>query len=109
MKKILRCPFCGGAAELEEIETKLGVTMFTVGCSTDEGGKCMGYEPQTWFDRRSDAIAAWNKRSVITIPGEDELEAVIRRALTRRWDKQEDMTPARFAAREVIVFLSGGA
>lgn len=62
---ILPCPFCGGPASLEE--TTSGATVdsqaaFSVGCDADEA-ECMGYQSLTTFARRSDAIAAWNRRA----------------------------------------------
>lgn len=63
--EILPCPFCGGAATVEEVEEKStpnGVR-FSVGCASDEAD-CMGYQSLTTFPRRSDAIVAWNKRKV---------------------------------------------
>lgn len=57
------CPFCGGEATVEEVDNLHKGVSFSVGCSTDEDGSCYGYQSLTTFARRSDAIAAWNKRA----------------------------------------------
>lgn len=64
LKLILPCPFCGGRAAVEEVGNGPYVR-FSVGCTTDGDcdGICMGYQSLTTFDRRSEAIAAWNRRS----------------------------------------------
>lgn len=65
---ILPCPFCGGVAQIEEIPASPGKTdgvRFSVGCASDEDGACMGYQSLTTFNRRSEAITAWNKRAPI--------------------------------------------
>lgn len=59
---ILPCPFCGGVATVEELPGVVGAS-FSVGCSTDEDGKCMGYQSLTSFATRREAIEAWNKRA----------------------------------------------
>ena len=58
------CPFCGGPAVIEEVGDGASVR-FSVGCQEDSDRTdiCMGYQSLTTFDRRSDAIAAWNKRT----------------------------------------------
>lgn len=63
LKLILPCPFCGGLAAIEEVGDGASVR-FSVGCKTDgdETDICMGYQSLTTFNRRSDAIDAWNKR-----------------------------------------------
>ena len=61
--KLLRCPFCGGPAVLEEIKDDGGNVRFSVGCTADEAA-CMGYQSLTTFARRSDAVAAWNTRAL---------------------------------------------
>lgn len=62
-----RCPFCGGAADIEEVPSGIGRTdsvTFTVGCTEDDGGTmCMGYQSLTTFPTRREAIEAWNKRA----------------------------------------------
>lgn len=55
------CPFCGGAAQLEEMPVPFGrdgVT-FSVSCDTEH---CFGYASSATFARRSDAVRAWNIR-----------------------------------------------
>jgi Restriction alleviation protein Lar len=58
------CPFCGGVAAMEEVDNGFHGSSFTVGCTADDEGHCMGYQSLTTFARRSDAAAAWNKRVV---------------------------------------------
>jgi len=62
------CPFCGGEAALESVEEPVpspyrGAGSWSVGCMTDEEGRCYGYQSLTTFARRSEAIAAWNRRA----------------------------------------------
>lgn len=59
---LLPCPFCGAAAMLELYETR-----WSVGCS--ESGEvapgtaeCIGYISLTTYERKADALAAWNRR-----------------------------------------------
>ena len=54
----LPCPFCGGAAEVEDARGSGG---WSVGCA-DQSGDCYGYQSLTTFPRKSEAIAAWNRR-----------------------------------------------
>lgn len=63
--KLLPCPFCGAEATIEEVENAVGRTgsvCFSVGCNSKDEDSCMGYQSLTTFSRRSEAIAAWNKR-----------------------------------------------
>jgi hypothetical protein len=65
------CPFCGSDAIIEEVG--VGATdyvRFTVGCNSQHEAHCMGYQSLTTFDRRSDAIAAWNTRAASSAPSE---------------------------------------
>lgn len=62
--KMLACPFCGGVARMECDEGPLGAR-FSVGCVSDDGGECMGYQSLTTFARRSDAVKAWNTRAEV--------------------------------------------
>lgn len=62
--EIFPCPFCGGVASVEAVGGAVGVA-FTVGCDTDAEGDCYGYQSLTTFARRSDAIAAWNRRTPV--------------------------------------------
>jgi hypothetical protein len=59
------CPFCGGKAQMEEIDNLHDGVSFSVGCVADDEGACMGYQSLTCFSRRSEAAAAWNKRAVL--------------------------------------------
>lgn len=52
------CPFCGAPAMVEECRDG----RFSVGC-TEPDGECMGYISLNTFDRKTDAIHAWNKRA----------------------------------------------
>jgi transcriptional regulator NrdR family protein len=66
--KILPCPFCGHEASVEEVESRASAdpkaVRFSVGCdNVDE--ICMGYQSLTTFERRSDAVAAWNRRAPV--------------------------------------------
>lgn len=62
--ELLPCPFCGGPAQIEAIETALDVTRYSVGCNDGEGDcLCQGYQSLTTFARRIDAAKAWNTRS----------------------------------------------
>lgn len=63
--EILPCPFCGGTASVEEFSNAHVGVSYSVGCDTDGDGTCYGYQSLTSFDRRSNAINAWNKRAPI--------------------------------------------
>jgi len=67
LPQILPCPFCGDPASVEEVEAKSSVgsaVRFSVGCSEGDGADlCMGYQSLTTFNRRGEAIEAWNKRA----------------------------------------------
>lgn len=63
---IKSCPFCGAKASVEEIpidRSNPDVVKFAVGCDSGEEATCIGYQSLTTFDRRKDAIEAWNKRA----------------------------------------------
>lgn len=60
---LLPCPFCGGAADFEEIGDGGATCQFSVGCTADEAD-CMGYQSIQTFARRCDAAKAWNKRAI---------------------------------------------
>lgn len=63
--EIASCPFCGGPASVEELGsavTRTDAVSFSVGCDADEAN-CPGYQSLTTFSRRSDAVAAWNRRA----------------------------------------------
>jgi hypothetical protein len=60
---LLPCPFCGGEAQLEEIDSrssKTGAVAFSAGCH-NEG--CIGYQSMSTYARRTEAANAWNKRT----------------------------------------------
>lgn len=63
---LLSCPFCGGAAVVEEVPTGLGAdgVSFSVGCDSPDEVACMGYQNLQTFSRRSEAVAGWNKRDL---------------------------------------------
>ena len=56
------CPFCGAPASVEEFPSAIGEAAFSVGCDSAEEASCPGYQSLTTFSRRSDAVAAWNRR-----------------------------------------------
>ena len=56
------CPFCGHAASVEETADD-GYVRFTVGCDNPNVEDCMGYQSLSTYDRRSEAIEAWNRRA----------------------------------------------
>lgn len=65
---LLPCPWCKGAASIEEISSKISLgdkVSFSPGCST-EG--CLGYQCFQTFARRLDAAKAWNTRAVSAKP-----------------------------------------
>lgn len=61
---LLPCPFCGGAATLEEVENEsVGISSWTVGCDELGGSiQCIGYLSTTTFARKIEAVNAWNMR-----------------------------------------------
>lgn len=62
-EKLLPCPFCGGKAVMEEIESNIyGNVRFSVGRSISDDDTCMGYQSLTTFSRKCEAASAWNKR-----------------------------------------------
>jgi hypothetical protein len=63
-KEIIKpCPFCGGEADVESLGGENAFfPQWSVGCSDFEGN-CYGYQSLQSFARRSEAIAAWNKRA----------------------------------------------
>lgn len=64
---LVLCPFCGGVAEFEEIESKVthGAVMWSVGCMT-EG--CYGWQSHAKFNTKREAAAGWNMRKVWPVP-----------------------------------------
>lgn len=73
------CPFCGGEADIEETSFMEHAT-FSVGCRSMEGpDECIGQQSLLTFARKSEAIAAWNRRaSPIPEGGEEAREAAQR-------------------------------
>ena len=61
---IFTCPFCGGAATVEDYGDA-----YTVSCDSKQEAHCMGFEPSTTFTLRKEAIAAWNRRAAPKIVG----------------------------------------
>lgn len=67
---LLPCPFCGAKASIEEFpinSSEPDIVKFSVGCDSDNEPECMGYQSLTMFDRRADAINAWNKRNGVQL------------------------------------------
>jgi len=66
--ELLPCPFCGGPAELEEVDGG----GWSVGCEEKPLSVhyCMGYQSLTSFATKREAISAWNTRTQL-----DELRA----------------------------------
>ncbi len=60
--KLLPCPFCGGQADIELIET-IGDTRKAAGCNTEF---CQGYQSAHAFATHREAAEAWNKRHLLT-------------------------------------------
>ena len=54
------CPFCGGEAEIDEIEGGIGALFF----ASCKDGDCCGYHIDPWvkYARRIEAATAWNTR-----------------------------------------------
>lgn len=68
-EELLPCPWCGKGASVEEYSQPMrGEIVFSCGCDTEE---CLGFQSLTSFDRRIDAIKAWNTRP--TPPVTDEM------------------------------------
>ena len=72
IEELLPCPFCGGAAQAEHFESKLGRWCWSIGCNdhtseADDGGEpaaeCYGFQSMTSFATKAEAIAAWNRRA----------------------------------------------
>jgi len=57
-EELLPCPFCGGAATIEE-SALLGDIRKSAGCGTEH---CQGYQSTLTFSTHREAIAAWNTR-----------------------------------------------
>lgn len=60
---LLACPFCGGPADIELVET-CGDTRKVAGCNTEF---CQGYQSAHTFATHREAVEAWNKRHLLTI------------------------------------------
>ena len=72
IEELLPCPFCGGVAQAEHFESKLGRWRWSIGCNdhtskADDGGEpaaeCYGFQSMTSFATKAEAIAAWNRRA----------------------------------------------
>lgn len=57
--ELLPCPFCGGAALMEEIGDAIGGARKSAGCYTE---RCMGYQSTVTFSTHREAAKAWNTR-----------------------------------------------
>lgn len=80
IEELLPCPFCGGAAQAEHFESKLGRWRWSIGCNdhtskADDGGEpaaeCYGFQSMTSFATKAEAIAAWNRRATPSLAGGD--------------------------------------
>ena len=64
--ELKQCPFCGGEADIEETSFMEHAT-FSVGCRNMDGpDECIGQQSLLTFARKSEAIAAWNRRAPMT-------------------------------------------
>lgn len=63
---ILPCPFCGSSASVEEFPGGVKGSLFSVGCDSDQEASCMGYQSLTTFNTQKEAVAAWNKRTLVS-------------------------------------------
>lgn len=77
--ELLPCPFCGGAAQAEHFESKLGRWRWSIGCNdhkpeAEDGGEpvceCYGFQSMTSFATKAEAIVAWNRRAIPSLAGE---------------------------------------
>ena len=96
------CPFCGGTAQTEHLEGKLGRWRWSVGCNdhkpeADDGGEpvaeCYGFQSMTSFATKAEAIAAWNRRA---LSARDERAEERERAalIVERWSLPTIQTPS---------------
>ena len=100
IEELLPCPFCGGAAQAEHFESKLGRWRWSIGCNdhtskADDGGEpaaeCYGFQSMTSFATKAEAIAAWNRRashSLASASGGEDAE------LCERLEHLHNMLPA---------------
>ena len=76
-EKLKPCPFCGAAAEIEQLHSQSGQThMWMVSCSADD---CDTLKDRSGADGRERAIAAWNRRAPFTI--EPEMVEAVAKAM----------------------------
>ena len=111
MTELLPCPFCGGAAQAEHFESKLGRWRWSIGCNdhtseADDGGEpaaeCYGFQSMTSFATKAEAIAAWNRRASHSLAsasvGEDSPAGIL--------DVQRMLTihqPTGWLARDIAI------
>jgi len=65
-EKLLPCPFCGGAAEIEEIG-RVMAGRWSAGCTDPI---CFGYQSMTTYPSECEAVAAWNTRAPLVVEGD---------------------------------------
>lgn len=70
------CPFCGGGASFEHLESG----RWSIGCA-DIDGDCMGFQSLQTFPRKADAIAAWNARATPS-PSQTDAQALLRNVVS---------------------------
>jgi Lar family restriction alleviation protein len=81
MDKLKECPFCGSdkIAECSTTDEELGATMHVIRCAD-----CCSHSG--YYSTRQEAVENWNRRAPSAV--EDELRAVLTRALEKGIDEQ---------------------
>ena len=62
MEKLKPCPFCGGEAAIGDTIDENGVLVYTVGCHKCKIAIAKQRDGYFW-QRKKEAIVAWNRRS----------------------------------------------